>query len=109
MDFHDFFLRHRTIKKLVLGNDSPRSYFFINHTICQYVADYLPLIEHITIYKFETVNKPIQFLLEKLTKLKTLTVTAEDFAKISKSTRSKISVKNVELRYDQPEKCPPQL
>lgn len=92
----------------MLGNDSPRSYFFINHTICQYIADYLPLIEHITIYKFETVNKPIQFLLEKLTKLKTLTVTAEDHGKVSKSTLTKIIAKNVELRYDQPDKSPPQ-
>lgn len=105
-EFNDFFLRHRTIKNLALGYDSHRSYFFTTQKICEYIADYLPEIEHITIYKFETVNKPIQFLLEKLTKLQSLTVTVEDYKKFSRNTRLKIAARNVRVYYKEPNECP---
>lgn len=96
----EFFCRHRTIKNLVIGVDNCRSYFFTTLLLCQRIADFLPLLESIAIYKFEKVNMSVKLLLEVLPNFKTLKLTSADFNRISPGTRESCVKRDLKIIYE---------
>lgn len=94
--FGGFFHRHRTIKHLVIGNRSERSYFFVSYNLCHLIVNFLTQLESITIYNFEGVNKSVK-LLCNLRKLKTLTLSSEDYQQFTAKTKVECARSNLKL------------
>lgn len=94
--FGGFFIRHRNIKTLVIGNCIQRSYFFVSYILCKTIVDFLSGIEHITIYNFAEVNKSVK-LLSTLPKLRSLTLSAEDHQQFTAKTKVECARNNLKL------------
>lgn len=94
--FGGFFHRHRNIKHLVIGSPFERSYFFVSYNLCQLIVNFLNQIESITIYNFGEVNKSVK-LLCNLRKLKTLTLSTEDFQQFTAKTKVECTRNDLKL------------
>lgn len=94
--FGAFFHRHRNIKQLVIGSRSERSYFFISYNLCQLIVSFLTQLESITVFNFGEVNKSVK-LLCNLPKLKTLTLSTEDYQQFTAKTKVECARVRVQL------------
>lgn len=94
--FGGFFHRHRLIKHLTIGSPSERSYFFISYNLCQLIVNFLSNLESITIYNFGEVNKSVK-LLCNLRKLKSLTLSTEDYQQFTAKTKVECARNNLKL------------
>lgn len=83
--FGKFLYRHKQIKHLIIGNETER-YFFVSYNLAQLIVNFLADLESITIYNFAEVNKSVK-LLCNLTKLKTLTLSKEDYQQFTAKTK----------------------
>lgn len=94
--FGGFFHRHRSIKHLVIGSPSERSYFFVSYNLCQLIVNFLTHLECITIYNFGEVNKSVK-LLCNLRKLQSLTISTEDYQQFTAKTKVECARNNLKL------------
>jgi F-box domain len=94
--FGGFFHRHRMIRHLVIGSPSERSYFFVSYNLCQLIVNFLTHLECITIYNFGEVNKSVK-LLCNLRKLKSLTLSTEDYQQFTAKTKVECARNNLKL------------
>lgn len=94
--FGRFFHRHRMIRHLAIGNNAERSYFFVSYNLCELIVSFLSHLESITIYNFAEVNKSVK-LLCNLRKLKSLTLSTEDYQQFTAKTKVECARSNLKL------------
>lgn len=94
--FGGFFHRHRNIKHLSIGSRIERSYFFVSYNLCQLIVNFLTQLESITIYNFGEVNKSVK-LLCNLRRLKTLTLSTEDYQQFTAKTKVECARNDLKL------------
>lgn len=93
--FGGFFIRHRNIKTVVIGNCT-RSYFFVSFILVKTIVDFLCNLEHVTIYNFNEVNKSVK-LLCSLPKLRSLTLSSDDHQQFAAKTKVECARSNLKL------------
>ena len=94
--FGCFFHRHRNIKNLAIGRNRGRSYFFVSYNLCQLIVNFLTHLESISIYNFGEVNKSVK-LLCNLRKLRTLTLSTDDYQQFTAKTKVECARNDLKL------------
>lgn len=84
--FQGFLHLHRNIKKLTIGRDQVRSYFFVTYNLCEMIVNFLSGLEHLTIFNFAEVNKSVKLLCQ-LESLSSLTLTSEQYQQFTAKTK----------------------
>lgn len=84
--FQGFLHLHRNIKKLTIGRDQVRSYFFVTYNLCEMIVNFLSGLEHLTIFNFAEVNKSVKLLCQ-LKSLCSLTLTSEQYQQFTAKTK----------------------